>query len=32
MPVFSGRLLLANISLLALFFVAHGFAQNAPPS
>ncbi len=32
MPVFSGRLLLANISLLALFFVAHGFAQNAPPT
>ena len=32
MPVFSGRLLLANISLLALFFVAHGCAQNAPPT
>ena len=32
MPVFSGRLLLANISLLALFFVTHGFAQNAPPT
>ena len=32
MPASSGRLLLANISLLALFFVAHGFAQNAPPT
>ena len=32
MPVAPGRLLVANISLLALLFVAHGFAQNAPPT
>lgn len=32
MPVSPGRLLVANISLLALLFVAHGFAQNAPPT
>jgi len=32
MPVFSSRHVVSNISLLALFFVAHGFAQNAPPT
>ena len=32
MAALSGRHLAANISLLALFFVAPGFAQNAPPT
>ncbi len=32
MAALSGRHLVANISLLALFFVAPGFAQNAPPT